>query len=372
MFDKNNPFYATITERHSLCRPGSQKNTQHIVLDVKNSNITYDVGDSVAIFPINDPQLVEKTLNAMRATGNEPITDKQGQTTDLRTHLTEKANITDISRKLVSEVLKKCTDPELEAIEKDHQLLKEYQNTHEVWDLLVKHPQAQFTPDELCHLLMPMLPRFYSIASSMKEVGDEIHLTVAFLNYYTSGHLRLGVCTHYLCNLAPKNEAVVPIYIHPHKGFTLPENPETPIIMIGPGTGIAPYRAFMQERAHSPITGNNWLFFGEWNRDYNYFYENFWEDLVKQDKLKLSLAFSRDQDHKVYVQHRMKEEGAEFFNWLEKGAVVYVCGDAHHMAKDVDAALHEIIQEHGKMTEDAAKQYVKDLKHSKRYLRDVY
>lgn len=372
MFDKNNPFYATITERYSLCKSGSQKNTQHIVLNIKDSNITYEVGDSVAVFPINDPQLVEKTLLAMNATGSEQITDKHGQTTDLRTHLTEKANITDISRKLIGEVLKKTTDPELEAVEKDHDLLKTYQNTHEVWDLLQKHPQAKFTPEELCGLFMPLLPRFYSIASSMKEVGDEIHLTVAFLNYYTSGHLRLGVCTHYLCNLAPIHEAVVPIYIHPHKGFTLPSNPETPIIMIGPGTGIAPYRAFMQERALSGIKGNNWLFFGEWNRAYNYFYENFWEDLIQKDILKASLAFSRDQDYKVYVQHRMKEEGAELYRWLQNGAIVYVCGDAHHMAKDVDAALHDIVKEHGHMTDEEAKTYIKELRHNKRYLRDVY
>lgn len=372
MFDKNNPFYATITERYSLCKAGSQKNTQHIVLNIQNSNITYDVGDSVAIFPINDARLVEKTLTAMNATGEEAITDKHGQTTDLRTYLTEKANITDISRKLLSEVLKKTTDPELEAIEKDHALLKEYQNTHEVWDLLEKHPQAKFTPEELCALFMPLLPRFYSIASSMKAVGDEIHLTVAFLNYYTRGHLRLGVCTHYLCNLAPINEAVVPMYVHPHKGFTLPANPETPIIMIGPGTGIAPYRAFMQERAQTGIKGINWLFFGEWHRAHNYFYEEYWEDLAKKDLLKLSLAFSRDQDHKIYVQHRMREEGAELFNWLQKGAVLYVCGDAHHMAKDVDAALLEIVQEHGKLPEEDAKNYIKDLRHNKRYLRDVY
>jgi sulfite reductase (NADPH) flavoprotein alpha-component len=172
--------------------------------------------------------------------------------------------------------------------------------------------------------------------------------------------------------LAPLKEAVVPIYIQPSHGFTLPEDPRTPIIMIGPGTGIAPFRAFMQERMTSQSEGKNWLFFGEWNRAYDYFYEDEWASWEALGGLKMDLAFSRDQEHKVYVQHRMLEQAKELYSWLNNGAVIYVCGDAHRMAKDVDATLLRIVQEQGNMDEAGAKAYMKQLKSAKRYLRDVY
>jgi sulfite reductase (NADPH) flavoprotein alpha-component len=373
MYDKNNPFYATIKERYSLCSSGSLKNTQHIVLDLKNSGLKYNVGDSIAVFPVNDPDLVARTLKAMQATGQEFVTDKAGESIHLETFLTQKANLTDISRKLLGEVAKKRPHPKLEELEQDKELLKAYLNSHEIWDLLEAYPEAHFTPDELCSLMMPLLPRFYSIASSMNSVGDEVHLTVALLKYYASGHLRLGVCTHYLCNLVPIGQPVVPVYIHPNTvGFTIPEDPEKSIIMIGPGTGIAPFRAFMQERMHGKGNGKNWLFFGEWNREHDYFYQDYWHDLEQKGFLRVDLAFSRDQDYKIYVQHRMKEHGKELYQWIKEGAVVYVCGDAHRMAKDVDATLHHIVQEYSGMSEADTKAYFKEMKAQKRYLRDVY
>ena len=221
-------------------------------------------------------------------------------------------------------------------------------------------------------MLMPLLPRFYSIASSMKEVSNEVHLTVADLKYISNQHVRRGVCTYYLCELAPMHQEIIPIFVQPHHGFTVPENRDADLIMIGPGTGIAPYRAFMQERMALNATGKNWLFFGECYRAYNYFYEDYWNSLAAQEKLEIDLAFSRDQEHKIYVWHRMLEKAPEIFNWLQNGAYLFVCGDAHRMAKDVDATIHKIVREQGGMDEHAAKNYIKQLKAENRYLRDVY
>jgi len=216
------------------------------------------------------------------------------------------------------------------------------------------------------------LPRFYSIASSQKTHDREVHLTVAMLEYQHGEFEKKGVCTHYLCNLTQADAAKVPIYVHKHRGFTLPENGDTPIIMIGPGTGIAPFRGFMQERIATGAKGSNWLFFGDWTEKNEFYYGDYWRQLVKEGKLRLDLAFSRDQEHKVYVQHRMKKNAEEFYRWLQAGAILYVCGDMKHMAKDVDLALHEIVQEQGNLDEQGAKKYVSHIRKEGRYLRDVY
>lgn len=377
-YNRTNPFLASIKERFLLCGPGSKKNTQHIVLNLAGSGITYQVGDSIGILPHNDPHLVAQTLKAIKATGEEPVTDRQGATYSLRNFLTYKANLTEINRKLLNELLNRQPHPEkrrhLEILHQDdqHDQFKSYQEMHHVWDLLLAHEEVSFQHQEFCQLLMPLLPRLYSIASSHKMVPEEIHLTIAMLTYSSNGHQRRGVCTHYLDHLTPIGQAIVPIYIQPHHGFTLPSEQDANIIMIGPGTGVAPFRAFMQERMMNRSSGKNWLFFGEWNRTTDFFYESFWKDLEAQNKLRLDLAFSRDQDHKVYVQHRMLEQGEELFRWIERGAYLFVCGDAKRMAKDVENTLLDIIQTHGKMDEQGAKQYLKSLRAEKRYLRDVY
>lgn len=379
VYSKTHPFLASIKERYSLCKPGSQKTIQHIVLDLKGSGLPYDVGDSLGIFPQNDPLIVEKTLQTMQASGEEIIFDKQGvESWTLRNFLTTKANITEISRKLLREFFDRQTSPQKKDFlahlhaEENKEQLKNYLCDHHLWDLLLEHEEVQFSPQELCHLLMPVLPRLYSISSSKQWVKDEIHLTVAAVEYETNEQQRHGVCTHYLCSLAPLNTPILPIYIQPHHGFTLPDHHHTPIIMVGPGTGIAPFRAFMQARLSMGSAGKNWLFFGEWHRSHHFFYEEFWNELVTQGKLRLDLAFSRDQEHKIYVQHRMLEQGAELFQWIEEGACFYVCGDAQQMAKDVEAALLQVIQTHGCKDEQESKQYLKQLRSEKRYLRDVY
>lgn len=379
MYNKSNPFFAAIKVRQNLCKIGSEKQTHHIVIDLKGSGITYKVGDSISILPTNDPELVQKTLASLNISGQEKIIEKHtGKESILYDYLLNKANLIEVPRKLIVELIERQTNLEKKhhlenlLVEGHKEMLKEYQQKHEVWDVLVENEEVHFEPQEFCLLLMPLLPRFYSISSSMKIVGEEVHLIVSELVYETNGYIRRGVCTNYLCQLVPLNAPIVPVYIQPSNGFTLPEDESVPVIMIGPGTGIAPFRAFMQEREAVKASGLNWLFFGEWHRNLQFFYEEYWQELVESGNLRLSTAFSRDQEHKIYVQHRMLEQGKEFFDLLEQGAYLYVCGDAHRMAKDVEATLHQIIQIYGDRNETSSKEYIKQLRSSKRYLRDVY
>lgn len=376
MYDKNNPFHAKIIERHILSKEGTQRHTYHIVLDLSGSSFKYSVGDSIGIFPINDYKAVAKVLQVLHATGDEIILERNTQNPlPLKEFLVRKANLGQFSRKLITEISARQTNLDKKAhletmlTDAHHDALKAYQEQHHIWDLLAENTEAVFTPQELCTLLMPLLPRLYSIASAQDVVGDEVHLTVSHLLYNSNGHAREGVATSFLCQHLDLNTPQIPTYIQPHHGFTLPENPNTPIIMIGPGTGVAPFRAFMQQRTHQKASGKNWLFFGEWHRDYDFFYEEFW---LSTPNLRTTTAFSRDQPHKIYVQHRMLEHGNEIYQWILEGAVIYVCGDAQRMAKDVDAALHSIIEKHGGMDNEAARKFVKKLRADKRYLRDIY
>lgn len=377
-YSKTNPFLSKIKQRYSLCKQDSLKSTFHLVLDLEESGLTYEVGDSLGIYPTNDPFLVERTLQAIKADLGVKVKDKTGTEYPLRKFLTEKANITEFSKKLIQEIINRQVDAkkksalELLFQENNRELLRKFHQDHEVWDLLLEHPEVTFTPQELCDLLMPLLPRFYSIASSQSAVGNEVHLTIALTKYETQGIERLGVCSHYLCHLCPMGQPVVPIYIQQHHGFTLPKESDAALIMIGPGTGIAPFRAFMQERVQKRHKGRNWLFFGEWTRSKEYYYEEDWIRWEQEGNLRVDLAFSREQEEKVYVQHKMLEYGKEFFDWLQKGAYIFVCGDAKHMAKDVDAAIVQIIKTYGFLDDTGVKSYLKELKAEGRYLRDVY
>lgn len=332
MFTRKNPFFASIKERYSLCSGGKGKDTTHLVIDISGSGIRYAVGDCLAILPTNDPEIVDQLCKRLGFTGDEIYRDpRSDQDFTLRAFLSSQANLSDGE---------------------------------------ADHPPTSV--EAFCSSLKPLMPRFYSIASSQKAVGDEIHLTVALHRDPWSHTQAPGVCTHFLCDLAPLHERRLPVYIHPHRGFTLPENPKAPIIMVGPGTGIAPFRAFMQERKALNCPGKSWLFFGEWHRAHHYFYEDFWSGLVNEGKLRVDLAFSRDQNQKVYVQNRLLEHGAELFDWLRQGAYFYVCGDASCMAKDVDHALHALVQKFGALSELQSREFVKTLRKEKRYLRDVY
>ena len=248
--------------------------------------------------------------------------------------------------------------------------LIEYMWGRELIDLFKEYPQGELSVEDFVGLLRPMPPRLYSIASSLSAHAEEVHLTVAVVRYDTHGRKRKGVCSSYLAERVGDS---IPCYFHPNKNFKLPEESDKPIIMVGPGTGIAPFRAFIEERKAIGATGKNWLFFGDRSYKTDYLYGNEWESYQRDGLLnRLDLAWSRDQDKKVYVQHKMLEKGAELWNWLDNGALFYVCGDASRMAKDVDHALRTIAQEQGSMSEEDSANWVKSLQKEKRYLKDVY
>lgn len=378
-YDRMHPFPAKIKERFLLTKSGSTKKTYHVSLDLSGSGIRFKVGDSIGIYGRNDPLLVSHLLNAMKASGDEIILDpKTGQPITAREFLSAKANLSRITSSFLKLMYE--YDPSHDKRNHLHRLLEQenkpllsqYLATHDPLDLLKEYEEVTAPLQELCAQFGPLLPRFYSVASSLHSIPNEVHLTVALFTFSHSGQQRFGVASHFLCHMAEERKTPISIYVQPCTGFTLPENPDIPIIMIGPGTGVAPFRAFMQERLALGATGKNWLFFGERHSAYDFFYEDFWQELVNTDFLRLSLAFSRDQEEKIYVQHKMYEQAADLWKWITDGAIIYVCGDADHMAKDVEHMLRLIIKEQGRMTEDEAKAYLKSLRTQKRYLLDVY
>lgn len=380
-YNKQTPFLAALKERYLLSKPGSDKKIFHLILDLKDSGIIYEAGDSIGIYPKYNEEIVKRTLKALKATGDEQVfIQGNEQSISLQEALTSKVSLTEISHKLYGEILQGQTNQEKQSFlinlqnESERNAYKTYVEKHEIWDFLEAHSEISFTPQQFINLLKPLLPRFYSISSSQKTARNEVHLTIASLEYESNGHTRRGVCTHYLCELANLHEETIPVFIQPSHAFRLPQNPhEHSLIMIGPGTGIAPFRAFLQERVHHHQSqAKHWLFFGERKREFDFLYEEEWSELSKMGSLKMDLAFSRDQEQKIYVQDKMWEKGEELYQWLEEGAFLYVCGDAHRMAKDVESALAGIIQKFSGKCEVEAKDYIKSLRKQKRYLRDVY
>ncbi len=358
-YTRTHPFLATIKERRSLTGADSAKQTLHLELDLTTSGIHYKVGDSLGIYPINDPELVQRIIQCIDGPEESLVKTRDGHQMSLSTFLNAHANINRCSQKLAASV-------------GETQMTKEMLESYEVWDFLEEHSKKRLQPQELCDLLGPMLPRFYSLASSPVMHPTEAHLTVALTEFEMRGHRRLGVCSHYLARLAPLHESIVPVYLQPSKEFTLPQEDSAAIIMVGPGTGVAPYRGFMQERVARAATGNNWLFFGERHRATDFYYEEYWTELQRRGLLRLDTAFSRDQGEKIYVQQRIRERGREVAQWLQQGAYFFVCGDAQSMAKDVDLALHEIMSQYGGLSAEEAKTFLKQLRQTKRYLKDVY
>jgi len=342
MYNRNHPYLARIKERYLLTKPASSKKTWHIVLEAP---LSFQVGDSIGVLAQNDPVEVAEILQY--ATPSSP---------ELITFLTHKANLS----RVTSSFLKQSA-PQLSVD----------LHTHHLIDILKLLP-APLPATDLLRSLLPLMPRFYSIANSPKVFPGEIHLTVAYVEYTALGRRRRGVGSHFLCDLAEVQHTAVPIYLQPAHGFTLPLDPEASIIFVGPGTGIAPFRAFLQERLATQATGRNWLFFGDRNRASDFLYELYWLELEKQERLRLDLAFSRDGAEKIYVQHRMYEQRKSLWNWLENGAYFYVCGDAEEMAKDVDAMLRTIAAEEGEKSPEEVKAWVKQMRTEKRYLTDVY
>ena len=370
-YTRENPYLAKLNCREVI-NPGSTKCTMKLTLDTSGSGIHYKCGDSIAVLPQNDHRLVLEIIEKLNANKDEKVFFKRAnKELTFIDFLTNYANISRVSSKLFKRVIKEDSPLfPLLAPEKKGEL-KAYLENHELWDFFLENPPLDLTPQELTDMLTPILPRFYSIASAHDHSNQKIDLLIVYFEYNTNEHQRRGVGSHYLCELAPLHTPEIPMYLFPSSAFELPSN-DTDIIMVGPGTGIAPFRAFIQERIAKNASGKNWLFFGERNCQTDFFYKDELEKYEKEGHLKLSLAFSRDQKEKVYVQDKMKENASELYKWLENGAVFYVCGDAQKMAKDVDQMLIHIVETEGNKSPEEAKEFVKQLKSEKRYMRDVY
>jgi len=319
---------------------------------------------------------VELVLKELGFTGEEAVTTADGAPASMREALTKSFILTEPSKQLLQAVAEKDSSGAFLAnlfLPEEKTALENFLWGRDVLDVLQEFTAARFTPEEFVKVLRKLQPRLYSIASSQKAVGESVHLTVAVVRYNVehSQRSREGVCSSFLAERVDAGS--VPVFVHTAKHFRIPENSDAPVIMVGPGTGIAPFRAFLQERQAVGAKGPNWVFFGDQKSSSDYLYQEEFEAAQASGVLtKLTTAFSRDQAEKIYVQHRMLEHGAELYDWLQKGGYFYVCGDAKNMAKDVDAALHTIAERHGNMTPEVAKEYVDGLKKEKRYRKDVY
>lgn len=377
IYNRKNPCLAHLQRAIKLSKDGSEKDTRHFEIDLTGSGMTFEPGDSLALLPTNDPALVEEVLAALKFTGDESVNDLDNKPTTVRAALTSSCAITIPDKKFLQALADKAGSAAADltallAPERKEDLGK-YLWGREVIDFLLEFPQVKFEPQEFVSTQKKVQIRLYSIASSLKANPEQVHLTVATVRYTSFGRARKGVCSTFLAERVTA-ETVLPTFINPGKAFRLPApEDDTPIIMCGPGTGIAPFRAFVQERAATSAKGKAWLFFGEIRRSTDFFYEEEWDSYLKSGTLtRLDTAFSRDQERKIYVQHRIAEAAKDLYDWLEHGAIFYVCGDASRMAVDVDKALHEAIQTAGGKTPEQAAEYVEKMKQDKRYRRDVY
>lgn len=344
-YSRNNPFPARLLTNRKLNSSGSDKDTRHFEISLEGSGLAYEVGDALGVQPKNCPELVDGILELLGTTDEA-----------LRESLTKEREITRIPAALL----------EIAGVPNS------YADGRDVLDLLTDHPAARHEASKFVGLLKKLQPRLYSISSSPKAHPGEVHLTVAAVRYESQNRKRKGVCSTFLADRVGV-DATVPVFVHTNKNFRPPVDPASPMIMVGPGTGIAPFRAFLEERRAMGTSGKNWLFFGDQHAASDFLYRDELEEMKADGLLtRLDTAFSRDQAAKVYVQHRMLENSRELFAWLEEGACFYVCGDAKRMARDVDAALHKVIETAGSRSAEQAAEYVAKLQAGKRYQRDVY
>ncbi|WP_421665140.1 sulfite reductase subunit alpha [Pantoea agglomerans] len=369
--NKSNPYAAALITNKRLSGEQSAKDIRHFEFDLSDSGLKYEAGDALGVIPVNEPSLVSLLLTQLNADYETPVPGFDRSLGDLLTYQFE---ISEPSRKLIEWVGQNTTNQELR-----HVLQHDDKDALGVWlwgkdtlDLLQLDLTRTLAVPEFVALLRPLQHRAYSISSSSKAHPDQVHLTVASVRYHSGGRNRGGVCSTYLAERVRRGEKPA-IFISPNKSFRVPANNSAPLIMVGPGTGIAPFRAFLQERQATGAQGKNWLFFGDQHQEHDFIYQD--ELLAWRDNgllTRLDLAFSRDQEKKIYVQSRMLEQGAELYAWLQEGAYFYVCGDASRMAKDVDNALYEVVRQFGGLSTERAADYVDQLKKEKRYLRDVY
>nr|WP_136252656.1 assimilatory sulfite reductase (NADPH) flavoprotein subunit [Ningiella ruwaisensis] len=370
VYTKQHPFLATLTESIKITGRDSVKDIRHIEISLEDSGIRYQPGDALGVYFVNSENAVARVLHATSNDGEAQVTIND-ESLSLQQALSEKLELTLSYPGFVKAYQEASKNEALKALLEDKAALRAFLEERQIIDIVEQFPE-NIAPQDLVNALRPLTPRLYSIASSQLEVEDEVHLTVAHVDYDAFGFRHQGGASGFLCeHLAQGGQ--IKVYAESNDNFRLPSDDDTAIIMVGPGTGIAPFRAFMQERDVKEAKGKNWLFFGNPSFTQDFLYQTEWQSYLKSGLLsKISLAFSRDQANKIYVQDRMLENGKELFDWLESGAHFYVCGDAMRMAKDVEAALLQIIEKYGNKTEAEAKQYLLGLRKAKRYQKDVY
>lgn len=358
--------------RQKLNKAPSPRDTRHLELLLEGSGLTYEVGDAIGTLPRNDESLVDEILTLLPFNTAVPVTLPDGAKCPLREALLEIYDICTISKALVRKWASYCRHPYLHAVMEDEEELSGIVAGREVIDLIYDFPADFKSGQEFVDLLRKLQPRLYSIASSPKAHPGEVHLTVAKVTYESHGRVRKGVCSNFLCEGLPEG-GTVKVFMQPTKHFKLPEDPARDVIMVGPGTGVAPFRAFLEERLVTKATGRNWLFFGNAHEATDFFYESEFLAMKQAGTLtRLDAAWSRDQGHKIYVQDKIREFSEEVWKWIDGGAYFYICGDATHMAPDVEKSLIDLIRKHGNLSDEAATAYLKALKDDHRYQRDVY
>lgn len=372
-YSKANPYQAEVLENINLNGRGSNKETRHIEFLLDNFGEEYEVGDCLVVLPQNDPALVELLISTLGwDPGDQIQISEDGDTISLEEALTSYFEITKLTRPLLQNAAAYFDNEALEDKVQDSEWIQNYIEGRDFIDLLNDFPPEELEPEDLYQILRKLPPREYSISSSYQSLPDEVHITVGAVRYNTHGRDRSGVCSVQFAERIQPGDTV-PIYLKRNPNFKFPKDGDTPVIMIGPGTGIAPFRAHMQEREEYGYKGNTWLFFGDQHFTTDFLYQTEWQEWLKDGVLeKMNVAFSRDTDQKVYVQHRIAEHSKEFNEWLEKGASIYICGDEKNMAKDVHQAIRNVLVKEQNLTEEDAESYLKQMKKDKRYQRDVY
>ena len=371
VYTKDKPYTATLSVRQKITSRSAEKDVEHIEIDLSGSGLHYQAGDALGVLPLNAPTLVQEILDLHQLSGEEKIRLSDDLETDIRTALTESADITQNTPALVQQYAELSGSEELKTTAADKTRLDAYLAATPPVGVFAAYPHP-LDAQTLFQLFRPQTPRLYSIASAQDEVGEEVHLTVGVVRFEHHGNTYTGAASGYLGERLEEG-GEVRVFVEPNPNFSLPANGDTPIIMIGAGTGIAPFRAFMQQRAANGDNGKNWLIFGNQRLADDFLYQLEWSDYRKDGILtRADLAWSRQGKHKVYVQHKIAEHAAEVWNWLQQGAHLYVCGDATRMARDVETALIDVIETQGKLSRDDAEDYLNEMREDKRYQRDVY
>ncbi|MGX0165642.1 sulfite reductase (NADPH) flavoprotein alpha-component [Staphylococcus capitis] len=372
-YSKSNPYEAEVLTNINLNCRGSNKETRHIELLLDNFGEEYEPGDCIVVLPQNDPALVDLLVSTLVwSPDTQVLINEDGDTLNFEDALTSHFEITKLTKPLVENAATFFNNDELSEKVQDKEWIQNYIEGRDLIDLLNDFATTELQPENMYQLLRKLPPREYSISSSYKATPDEVHITVGAVRYNAHGRDRTGVCSVQFAERIQEGDTV-PIYLKRNPNFKFPQNEETPVIMIGPGTGVAPFRSYMQEREELGFEGHTWLFFGEQHFTTDFLYQTEWQEWLNDGTLsKLDVAFSRDTDQKVYVQHKIAENSEQFNQWIENGAAIYVCGDESKMAKDVHQAIRNVLVKEQNLSEEDAEEYLKQLKRDKRYQRDVY